>query len=69
MFILSYLKVAALQVAHGAMFRDVAVERQQVDHVLLPVLHQTLSDIGICRHATLWRYNNASPIWRPQRHR
>ena len=46
LFILSYLKVAALQVAHGAMFEMSQSNANKWIHVLLPVLHQTLSDIG-----------------------
>ena len=46
LFILSYLKVAALQVAHGAMFEMSQSNANKWIHVLLPVLHQTLSDLG-----------------------
>jgi DDE superfamily endonuclease len=46
LFILSYLKVAALQVAHGAMFDMSQSNANKWIHVLLPVLHQTLSDLG-----------------------
>src|SRR6266487_3847447 len=45
LFILSYLKVAALQVAHGAMFEMSQSNANKWIHVLLPVLHQTLSDL------------------------
>jgi hypothetical protein len=44
LFILSYLKVAALQVAHGAMFGMSQSNANKWIHVLLPVLHQTLVD-------------------------
>src|SRR4030095_14428672 len=46
LFILSYLKVAALQVAHGAMFGMSQSNANKWIHVLLVVLHQTLSDLG-----------------------
>src|SRR2546421_738792 len=41
-----YLKVAALQVAHGAMFEMSQSNANKWIHVLLPTLHQTLSDLG-----------------------
>jgi hypothetical protein len=46
LFILSYLKVAALQVAHGALFGMTQSNANKWIHVLLPVLHQTLIDLG-----------------------
>jgi hypothetical protein len=46
LFILSYLKVAALQVAHGALFGMTQSNANKWIHVLLVVLHQTLSDLG-----------------------
>jgi len=46
LFILSYLKVAALQVAHGAMFEMSQSNANKWIHVLLSVLHQTLLDLG-----------------------
>ena len=46
LFILSYLKVAALQVAHGAMFEMSQSNANKWIHVLLVVLHQTLIDVG-----------------------
>jgi len=46
LFILSYLKVAALQVAHGAMFEMSQSNANKWIHVLLVVLHQTLLDLG-----------------------
>ena len=46
LFILSYLKVAALQVAHGALFGMSQSNANKWLHVLLPVLHQTLRDLG-----------------------
>lgn len=46
LFILSYLKVAALQVAHGALFDMTQSNANKWIHVLLPVLHQTLCDLG-----------------------
>ena len=46
LFILSYLKVAALQVAHGAMFDMSQSNANKWIHVLLVVLHQTLLDLG-----------------------
>ena len=45
LFILSYLKVAALQVAHGAMFEMSQSNANKWIHVLLLVLHQTLLDL------------------------
>src|ERR1044071_4752921 len=45
LFILSYLKVAALQVAHGAMFEMSQSNANKWIHVLLAVLHQTLSNL------------------------
>ncbi len=46
LFILSYLKVAALQVAHGALFALSQSNANKWLHVLLPVLEQTLLDLG-----------------------
>ena len=46
LFILSYLKVAALQVAHGALFDMTQSNANKWIHVLLGVLHQTLCDLG-----------------------
>jgi hypothetical protein len=46
LFILSYLKVAALQVAHGALFGMSQSNANKWIHVLLLVLHQTLRDLG-----------------------
>jgi hypothetical protein len=46
LFILSYLKVATLQVAHGAMFEMSQSNANKWIHVLLVVLHQTLADLG-----------------------
>src|SRR4051794_15222267 len=46
LFILSYLKVAALQVAHGALFDMTQSNANKWIHVLLLVLHQTLSELG-----------------------
>jgi Helix-turn-helix of DDE superfamily endonuclease len=46
LFILSYLKVAALQVAHGAMFEMSQSNANKWIHVLLPTLQQTLIDLG-----------------------
>jgi hypothetical protein len=46
LFILSYLKVAALQVAHGALFAMSQSNANKWLHVLLPVLEQTLVDLG-----------------------
>jgi hypothetical protein len=45
LFILNYLKVAALQVAHGALFGMAQLNANKWIHVLLPVLHQTLVDL------------------------
>jgi hypothetical protein len=46
LFIVSYLKVAALQVAHAALFGMSQPNANKWIHVLLPVLHQTLVDLG-----------------------
>lgn len=46
LFVLSYLKVAALQVAHGALFGMSQSNANKWIHVLLPVLEQTLIDLG-----------------------
>ena len=46
LFILCYLKVAALQVAHGALFGMSQSNANKWIHVLLLVLHQALSDLG-----------------------
>jgi Helix-turn-helix of DDE superfamily endonuclease len=46
LFILSYLKVAALQVAHAALFDMTQSNANKWIHVLLPVLHQTLQALG-----------------------
>ena len=46
LFILSYLQVAALQVAHGALFGMTQSNANKWIHLLLPVLHQTLIDLG-----------------------
>ena len=45
LFILSYLKVAALQVAHGAMFEMSQSNANKWIQVLVVVLHQTLLDL------------------------
>jgi hypothetical protein len=46
LFLLSYLKVAALQVAHGALFGMTQPNANKWLHLLLIVLHQTLRDLG-----------------------
>ena len=46
LFVLSYLKVAALQVAHGALFGMTQPNANKWLHILLVVLHQTLRDLG-----------------------
>src|SRR5262250_2049035 len=46
LFNLSYLKVAALQVAHGAMFDMSQSNANKWLHVLLVALHQTLVELG-----------------------
>lgn len=46
LFILSYLKVAALQVAHGTMFGLSQSNANKWIHLLLIVLQQTLQDLG-----------------------
>jgi hypothetical protein len=46
LFILSYLKIAALQVAHAALFDMIQSNANKWIHLLLPILHQTLCDLG-----------------------
>ncbi len=46
LFILSYLKLAMLQVAHAALFEMSQPNANKWLHVLLTVLHQTLMDLG-----------------------
>ena len=46
LFVLSYLKVASLQVAHGALFGMTQPNANKWLHILLVVLHQTLRDLG-----------------------
>src|SRR5215207_9344612 len=46
LFVLSYLKVASLQVAHGAAFGMTQSNANKWLHILLVVLHQTLRDLG-----------------------
>jgi hypothetical protein len=46
LFLLSYLKVASLQVAHGAAFGMTQPNANKWLHILLVVLHQTLRDLG-----------------------
>jgi len=45
LFILSYLKLAPLQVAHAALFDMTQSNANKWIHVLLPILHQTLQDL------------------------
>jgi len=46
LFLLTYLKVASLQVAHAALFGMTQPNATKWLHVLLLVLHQTLRDLG-----------------------
>ena len=46
LFLLSYLKVASLQVAHAAAFDMTQPNANKWLHILLLVLHQTLRDLG-----------------------
>jgi hypothetical protein len=46
LFLLCYLKVAALQVAHGALFGMTQSNANKWLHILLIVLHQTLRELG-----------------------
>lgn len=46
LFLLSYLKVASLQVAHAALFGMTQPNANKWLHLLLIVLHQTLRDLG-----------------------
>ena len=46
LFILSYLKVAALQVVHAALFDMTQSNANKWIHVLLPVLQTTLQELG-----------------------
>jgi hypothetical protein len=45
-FLLCYLKVASLQVAHAALFGMTQLNANKWLHLLLIVLHQTLRDLG-----------------------
>jgi hypothetical protein len=45
-FVLSYMKVASVQVAHGALFGMTQSNANKWIHILLCVLHQTLHDLG-----------------------
>lgn len=45
-FVLSYMKVASVQVAHGALFAMTQSNANKWIHILLYVLHETLSDLG-----------------------
>ena len=46
LFLLSYMKVAALQVAHAALFDMTQSNANKWIHILLVVMHQTLRDLG-----------------------
>src|SRR5215216_3950492 len=46
LFLLTYLKVACLQVAHAALFDMTQSNANKWLHLLLIVLHQTLRDLG-----------------------
>lgn len=46
LFLLTYLKVASLQVAHAALFGMTQPNANKWLHLLLLVLHQTLRDLG-----------------------
>ena len=46
LFLLTYLKVASLQVAHAAVFDMTQPNANKWLHLLLIVLHQTLRDLG-----------------------
>ena len=46
LFVLTYLKVASLQVAHGALFGMTQPNANKWLHLLLIVLHQALRDLG-----------------------
>jgi hypothetical protein len=46
LFLLTYLKVASLQVAHAALFGMTQPNANKWLHILLIVLHQTLRDLG-----------------------
>jgi hypothetical protein len=62
LFLLSYLKVASLQVAHGATFGMTQSNANKWLHILLVVLHQTLRDLGDApaRHLVTLRERLAS---------
>ena len=62
LFLLSYLKVASLQVAHGAAFGMTQPNANKWLHILLVVLHQTLRDLGDApaRHLVTLRERLAS---------
>lgn len=65
LFILSYLKVAALQVAHAAMFGMTQPNANKWIQVLLPVLHQILVDLHDVP-ARLFHDGTEHSITRPQ---
>lgn len=46
LFVLSYMKVASVQVAHGALFGMTQSNANKWLHILLCVLHETLGDLG-----------------------
>src|SRR5215207_3286079 len=46
LFLLTYLKVASLQVAHAALFGMTQPNANKWLHILLVVLHQTLRELG-----------------------
>jgi hypothetical protein len=47
LFILIYLKLAALQFAHDTLLGKLQLNANKWSHVLLVVLHQTLRDLGM----------------------
>jgi hypothetical protein len=62
LFLLSYLKVASLQVAHAALFDMTQPNANKWLHILLVVLHQTLRELGDApaRHLVTLRARLAS---------
>lgn len=64
LFVLCYLKVASLQVAHAALFGMTQSNANKWIHLLLVVLNQTLNDLGDApaRHLTPLRERLAAIV-------
>jgi len=70
LFVLCYLKVASLQVAHAALFAMTQSNANKWIHLLLLVLNQTLLDLGDApaRHLTLLRERLAAIVASDEHH-